>query len=151
MAIFSTVISSTRRLSRRLPRKTIKLAIVECETQWKVWNVFICIFFKPRALFPVFIVVLSKYHTNKTSNWIIQYSRFDLKNRKMPFICLFLLPFFRFKNKSEKPKNDSVIWFFWLCFKSEYSKNEPYTDSVSNWKNDYNFQLFNGTDLMHGL
>ena len=89
--------SSTRRLSRRLPRKTIKLAIVECERLDGTFETSLYIFsLNPRALFPAFIAVLSKYHANKTSNWIIQFSRFDLKNRKILFICIFLSPFFGF-------------------------------------------------------
>ena len=77
--------SSTRRLSRRLPRKTIKLAIVECERLDGTFETSLYVFsLNPRALFPAFIVVLSKYHANKTRNWIIQFSRFDLKNRKIP-------------------------------------------------------------------
>uniref|UniRef100_A0A8C4ZTQ4 GDT1 family protein n=1 Tax=Gadus morhua TaxID=8049 RepID=A0A8C4ZTQ4_GADMO len=66
--------------------------------------------FNPRALFPAFIAVLSKYHANKTSNWIIQFSHFDFKNRKIQFICIFFLPFFGFKTKSEKPKNDLIVF-----------------------------------------
>jgi hypothetical protein len=64
-----------------------------------------------RALFPAFIAVLSNYHANKTSNWIIQSSRFDLNNRKIQFICLFLLPFFGFKTDQENQRT-TVNCFF---------------------------------------
>jgi hypothetical protein len=102
--------SSTRRLSRRLPRKTIKLAIVECERLDGTFETSLYVFsLNPRALFPAFIAVLSKYHANKTSNWIIQFSRFDLKKTEKYRLLvgpIFFLPFFGFKTKSEKPKND---------------------------------------------
>jgi hypothetical protein len=95
--------SSTRRLSRRLPRKTIKLAIVECERLDGTFETSLyVVFFNPEckekvtALFPAFIAVLSKYHANKTSNWIIQFSRFDLKN--IPFAL------FRLQNQIRKTK-----------------------------------------------
>ena len=70
-------------------------------------------FFKTTCPFPG-IVVLSKYHTNKTSNWIIQYSRFDLKNRKIPFTCrpYILFAFFRLQNQIRKTKKRLLILFF---------------------------------------
>ena len=60
------------------------LAIVECVRLDRTFETsFMYIFFKPRALFLAFIAVfLSKYHANKTSNLIIQFSRFDLEKLK---------------------------------------------------------------------
>ena len=107
MAIFSTVISSTRRLSRRLPRKTIKLAIVECERLDGTFETSLYVFiFNPRARFPAFIAVLSKYHANKTSNWIIQFSRFDLK--KTEKYRLFVYSFGPFSASKPNQKNQKT-------------------------------------------
>ena len=96
--------SPTHRLSRRLPWETIKLAIVECERLDGTFETSLYVFFfNPRALFPAFIAVLSKYHANKTSNWIIQFSRFDLKN--IPFAL------FRLQNQIRKTKKRLLIVF----------------------------------------
>ena len=104
--------SSTR--SRRLPRKTIKLAIVECETQWKVWNVFICIFLKPRALFPAFIVVLYKYQQNKQ----LDYSVFPFWFKKQKNAVYLFIPFalFPFQNQIRKNKKRLCYLVFLILF-----------------------------------
>ena len=71
--------------------------------------------FKTTCPFPG-IVVLSKYHTNKTSNWIIQYSRFDLKKQKNAVYLFIPFALFPFQNQIRKNKKRLCYLFFLILF-----------------------------------
>ena len=51
------------------------------------------------------------YHANKTSNWIIQFSRFDLKKQKNTVYLYIHFALFRLQNQIRKTKKRLLIVF----------------------------------------
>ncbi|CAL8257243.1 unnamed protein product [Arctogadus glacialis] len=69
----------------------------------------------------------------KQATGLFSFPLFDLKNRKIQFICIFVLPFFGFKTKSEKPKNDLIVFSDFVLNRNIQRTNHARIESKTKW------------------